>query len=364
LSWTRIYTSTGSDIQTVLDLEGKKIAGLKGSFDLDGPEGLRAVAKKFEIECEIIEMDNYLNVFQALEDDEIDAGITDKDFGNINDMNFNIEKTPIILQPAHMQFAFSKDSELTPQLIESIDHQIEKLKKDTNSIYYNSMDEYLGGIKKFTIFPLWLKIIIAIIFCLVVIFFIFIYILRKQVMKKTTQLRKSEEQFRLFAENIPGVVSIYEWHSDGHREYIYQGPGLKEILGEELNKKIDKDPDAYFRLIPEEDYKALDEASLRAIKTNEQLDFEYRLKIDDSNIKWIRSLFSIFRKENGVILWQGIIYDITKRKRAEQELKKKIKELEIFNEIAVDRELIVNDLRAEINDLLKKSGKEPKYDIV
>jgi len=108
LSWTRIYTSTGSDIQTVLDLEGKKIAGLKGSFDLEGPEGLRAVAKKFEIECEIIEMDNYLNVFQALEDDEIDAGITDKDFGNINDMNFNIEKTPIILQPVSYAICFLK----------------------------------------------------------------------------------------------------------------------------------------------------------------------------------------------------------------------------------------------------------------
>jgi len=141
---------------------------------------------------------------------------------------------------------------------------------------------------------------------------------RKQAEKK---IRRSEEQFRLFAENVPGVVSIYEWHPDGHREYIYQGPGLKEILGEELNKKIDKDPDAYFRLIPEEDYKALDEASLRAFKTNEQLDFEYRLKIDDFNIKWIRSLFSIFRKENGVILWQGIIYDITERKQAEETLK-------------------------------------------
>jgi len=460
LSWTRIYTSTGSDIQTVLDLEGKKIAGLKGSFDLDGPEGLKAVTKKFEVDCEIIEMEDYLKIFQALEDNEIDAGITDKDFGNINDINFNIERTPIIFQPAHMQFAFSKDSELTPHLIERIDYQINKLTNDKNSIYYRSMDDYLVGLKKITIFPLWMKIIIAIIFFLIIIIFIFNRILKQQVNQKTKELRlgiterkqaeedlreseeryrslvtnlpvgifrstlqgemisvntamveiygyesveellsipaedyytlrdsrdimlkelekqgylleyetqekrkdnsliwvstnykkvwiedggiyyidgvvadittrkqaeekirKSEEQFRLFAENVPGVVSIYEWHPDGHREYIYQGPGLKEILGEELNKKIDKDPDAYFRLIPEEDYKALDEASLRAIKTNGQLDFEYRLKIDDSNIKWIRSLFSIFRKENGVILWQGIIYDITERKQAEEALK-------------------------------------------
>jgi len=39
-------------------------------------------------------------------------------------------------------------------------------------------------------------------------------------------------------------------------------------------------------------------------------------------------------------------------------------ELEIFNDAAVDREIIVNEQRKEINELLKKLGKEPKYDIV
>ena len=135
MSWTRIYKKSGSDIQTILDLEGKQIAGLKGSFDLEGPEGLRSVIKKFRIDCEIIEMEDYLKIFHAIENNEIDAGITDKDFGNINDINFNIEKTPIIFQPAHMQFAFSKDSELTAYLIERVDHQIKELKEDKNSLY-------------------------------------------------------------------------------------------------------------------------------------------------------------------------------------------------------------------------------------
>jgi len=318
LSWTRIYKKMGSDIQTILDLGGKKIAGLKGSFDLEGPEGLKVVTKKFEVDCEILEMEDYLKIFQALENNEIDAGITDKDFGNINDINFNIEKTPIIFQPAYMQFAFSKDSKLTPYLIEKIDFQIKELKKENNSIYYRSLDEYLSGQEKITIFPLWTKIIIIIIFFLIVIIFIFNRILRHQVVKKTTQLRKSEEQFRLFAENVPGVVSIYQWYPDGHREYIYQGPGLENIIGKELAIKVDNDPDEYFKLIPGEDFKALGEASLKALETNKELDFEYRLRIDDSNIKWVRALFSMFPKKNGVILWQGIISDITQGKQAEK----------------------------------------------
>ena len=336
LSWTRIYTSTGSDIQTVLDLEGKKIAGLKGSFDLDGPEGLKAVTKKFEVDCEIIEMENYLKIFQALEDNEIDAGITDKDFGNINDINFNIKKTPIILQPADMQFAFSKDSELTPYLIERTDFHIKELKKDNNSIFYSSMDDYLVGLKKITIFPLWLKTIIAIIVFLIVIVFIFDITLRHQVVKKTTQLRKSEEQFRFFVENVPGCVNIYRWYPDGHREYIYRGPGLKDIIGEELANKIDNDPDEYFKLIPEEDFKTLDEASLISLKTNKQLDCEYPLKIDDTNIKWVRSLYSMIPQGNGVILWQGIVCDITQRKQAENAMRESEEKYRVLFETAKD----------------------------
>ena len=50
-------------------------------------------------------------------------------------------------------------------------------------------------------------------------------------------------------------------------------------------------------------------------------------------------------------------------KKAEESLKKKNIELENFNKIAVGREMRMIDLKKEINELLKKSGKEPKYRI-
>ena len=77
-----------------------------------------------------------------------------------------------------------------------------------------------------------------------------------------------------------------------------------------------------------------------------------------------RGLIVEYDKTNKPTRFIGTHSDITDRKKAEQELKSKMKELEIFNEIAVDRELLVNDLRNEINILLNKSGKENKYDIV
>ena len=320
LSWTRLYTNRGSNFQTILDLEGKRIAGLKSSFNIEGPEGLKDLINKFDINCDIIEMDDYVKVFEALDNNEIDVGITNKDFGAKHEKDYKVKRTPIIFQPASMHYACSINSKLTPYYLEQLDFHIKKLKKDQNSIFYISMDKYLGEHEKITTFPLLLKITIALILSFALIIFIFNRILKHQIVKKTAQLTKSEEQFKLFAENVPGVVRIYKWYPDGQREYIYQGSGMEKIVGAELAIKIDEDYNEYFKLIPEDDLKALNEASLKAFQNNKNLDLEYRLIINDSNIRWVRALFSAFQIEDGVFLWQGLINDITERKQLEKEL--------------------------------------------
>jgi PAS domain S-box-containing protein len=56
--------------------------------------------------------------------------------------------------------------------------------------------------------------------------------------------------------------------------------------------------------------------------------------------------------------------DITERKKAEDELLKKIDELLLFQRLTVGRELKMIELKKEINELLKGSGKNEKYRIV
>jgi PAS domain S-box-containing protein len=174
------------------------------------------------------------------------------------------------------------------------------------------------------------------------------------------ELRRSEKQFRLFADNVPGVVNIYKWYPDGHREFIYQGPGLEKIIGEELAEKVKRNLDKYFELIPEEDFKNLDEASLRAMQTNMQLDCEYRLIIDDSNIKWIRSLYNMIPQEDSSILWHGMIYDVTERKQVQKALEENEDRYRQIYQFSPDT-IIIHDIDMNILDANNKAVKEFGY---
>ena len=124
LSWSRIYVQEGSNLQSILDLEGKKVAGLKGSVNIDGPGGLKNLIKQFHINCEIIELESYRDVFELLQNGEVFAGITNKNFGTLLETEYKVKRTPIIIQPASLQFAFSPNSPLTPKLIKAFDENI------------------------------------------------------------------------------------------------------------------------------------------------------------------------------------------------------------------------------------------------
>jgi len=192
VSWSRVYVKEGAEIQSILDLEGKTIAGLKGSFNLDGPEGMKEIVREFDIDCTFVEMDDYIEVFKSLERKEIDAGVTNKDFGNKYQDQFDIERTPIIFQPARMQFALTKNSSLTPYLIERIDYQMKELKADDSSIYYQSLEKWFG-VKpaEKPVVPGWVKWLLAGVGGLGLLFFGGSLILGSRVRSKTKEL--SEE---------------------------------------------------------------------------------------------------------------------------------------------------------------------------
>ena len=92
---------------------------------------------------------------------------------------------------------------------------------------------------------------------------------------------------------------------------------------------------------------------------------EYRVsRKSDDKVLWVLGLGELIIKDNVITAMIGTIQDITDRKTIEQELDKKMNDLIRYQNVSVGRELVMINLKKEINDMLLKLGQAPKYTIV
>ncbi len=89
---------------------------------------------------------------------------------------------------------------------------------------------------------------------------------------------------------------------------------------------------------------------------------EYRIVTPDGDIHWIDDRTTVERDADGNIShYQGIVIDITERKRAETELAAQLDELRRWHDATLGREGRVLELKHEINTLLAEQGQPLRY---
>jgi signal transduction histidine kinase len=214
VSWSRVYARKGVDIQSILDLEGKNVAVLKGSVNVEGPEGIKKLVSAFHVNCTFIELDSYIKVFETVDSGEADAAVVSKDFGNLHEADFDVVRTAILFQPASLYFAFPKGPSSTPYLIERVDYHVKELKEDTGSIYYQSLEKWLGvqPVER-TVIPEWVRWALIGVIGVAFAFAVMSFFQRSQVRSKSKKLivetaeRKKYEELNKLKSDLLSMVS-------------------------------------------------------------------------------------------------------------------------------------------------------------
>lgn len=339
VTWGCVYTNNRLMVNSILDLEGKKVAVVKNSILTNGEDGIYNLVERFEVNCSFMEVDDYSQVFDLIQKGKVDAGVTNRQFGLSFQDQYEVKESNYIFFPTQLKYAFLKNSQLSKVLIPIIDDNLLMLKQDMSSIYYSILTKYKLYPKKEI--PHWLFTLIIGLIVMIIFFFIIYLTLKWQIRQQTKILEQtnadlkseiiehqltyeklmlSRETYRSFVENIPGMVYMYDIDEDGTRIPIIRSSRNEEFLGKELAAKVKQDYSQFFEYIIEEDAKQLDDISAEVERTGGIFNFEYRLRITKNVTKWFRTIGRVKKLEDGKTRWQGVILDIDDRKKAEQEL--------------------------------------------
>ncbi len=87
----------------------------------------------------------------------------------------------------------------------------------------------------------------------------------------------------------------------------------------------------------------------------------YYLTKDSKKIPMSFSGSTIYDEMHEVIGFTCIAQNITRRKAAETDLRRRMKEIEKFNKFMLNREKRILEIKREVNEVLKSTGQPPKY---
>ena len=142
-----------------------------------------------------------------------------------------------------------------------------------------------------------------------------------------------EADYRSLLEEIPAVP--YSDLPNEEQTPVYVGPQIGSVLGIDRDEYM-SDPTCWDRHIHPEDRDVATGEYARAIAEARPFDFDYRMVRPDGRVVWIRDRGFVQRGEDGApALVQGILFDITERKAAEQRQERQTIYLRVLHETAV-----------------------------
>lgn len=199
-NWGLVYSRADSNIGSLLDLEGKRIAVMRNNIH---DKAFRKLAEKFSLQYEIVELDNFSDVMESVRTGKVDAGVVNRLFGALNAGNYSLVETGIIFNPINIHYA-SLDPE-NSVIIEAIDRQLRIYKTDKDSVYFDALHRWMNQSVQYQ-FPRWLVWLAAGLFSAVVLMAGVAILLRKQVAARTRELQFEVDERRLAQSRLDNLA--------------------------------------------------------------------------------------------------------------------------------------------------------------
>jgi PAS domain S-box-containing protein len=143
--------------------------------------------------------------------------------------------------------------------------------------------------------------------------------------------RELTAKYRTLVEQIPAVVYLAEYGEQG--DWLYISPQVERVLGYTPEEWL-AHPHPMASFTHPEDLSTVRVGEERSLSSGESFRAEYRMQAKDGRWLWILDEATPVRDQNGrPFVLQGVMYDISERKRTEQELEEALEKLRAMDRL-------------------------------
>ncbi len=130
------------------------------------------------------------------------------------------------------------------------------------------------------------------------------------------RLSETEARYRTLVEQIPAITYVEDPRTGKN---VYISPQLESVLG---YTRGEWGPSSFWNALHPDDREFVRAEDTRANESGEPYKLEYRMRAKDGRWVWLRDEALLIRDERGLpLVWQGVRFDVTAQKEAEEQLR-------------------------------------------
>ncbi|MEW5784263.1 MAG: HD domain-containing phosphohydrolase [Bacillota bacterium] len=152
--------------------------------------------------------------------------------------------------------------------------------------------------------------------------------------KAEEESKARDALLKKLSDRVPGVIYQFQLFPDGRSCLPYASDGIGDIF-EVTPEEVREDVTAILQRLHQDDYEEVKKSILESFNTLQPWEYSFRVILPKGGERWLNGRAVSEKLDDGSVLWHGFIADITKQKRAEEEICSRNEALTALNTLSI-----------------------------